>query len=216
MRRHFDEFRRRHRANSADAISAGIRFAGESLLRYFARLQSWKFGHFGKSSLIGKVRLLSNPSAIFIGDNVTIRRGARLEAIRYFNGRVYAPRIEIGDNTFIEFDAHIACANHVQIGKNVLIATRVFICDHNHTLLPDVEHPINTPLDVKSVTIGDGCWLGEGVAILPGVQLGPKSIVGTGAVVTRSFPAGSVLVGVPARRINSRDNLQGAHGKQIS
>lgn len=202
MKRFWSEFFRRYRADPLDAISASVRFTVESILRVFARLHTWKFGEFGKHSLLGRVRLLTNPSAIYIKSNVTIRDGARLEAIRYFNGSAYNPRLEIGDNTFIEHDVHIACANDIRIGRNVLIASRVFICDHNHTLSPDVDHPLKTPLNVSDVSIGDGCWLGEGVVILSGVHLGPKTIVGAGAVVTKSFPAESVLAGIPARKIN--------------
>ena len=44
-------------------------------------------------------------------------------------------------------------------------------------------------------------WIGEGAVILPGISLGDGCVVGANAVVTRSFEAGSVLAGVPARRI---------------
>ena len=49
--------------------------------------------------------------------------------------------------------------------------------------------------DPRPVTIGDDCWIGDGAIILPGVSLGSHSIVGAGAVVTKSFPAYSVLGG---------------------
>jgi acetyltransferase-like isoleucine patch superfamily enzyme len=38
---------------------------------------------------------------------------------------------------------------------------------------------------------------------MPGVSLGDHCIVGTNAVVTKSFPAGSVLAGVPAKLIKT-------------
>jgi acetyltransferase-like isoleucine patch superfamily enzyme len=49
------------------------------------------------------------------------------------------------------------------------------------------------------IVVGDGCWLGAGSIILDGVELGAGCVVGAGAVVTRSYPAGTVLTGVPAR-----------------
>jgi maltose O-acetyltransferase len=55
----------------------------------------------------------------------------------------------------------------------------------------------------KPVRIGDDCWIGGGAIICPGVTIGPRSIIGAGAVVTRDIPADSVAVGNPARVIRS-------------
>ena len=50
-------------------------------------------------------------------------------------------------------------------------------------------HPIiKRPLEYKQVVIGDGCDLGIGAIILPGVHLGEGVQVGAGAVVSKSFP----------------------------
>lgn len=47
--------------------------------------------------------------------------------------------------------------------------------------------------------LGNRCWIGAKAVILKDVELGDSCVVGAGAVVTKSFPAGSVIVGVPAR-----------------
>ena len=50
--------------------------------------------------------------------------------------------------------------------------------------------------------LGKECWIGSNAVILPGVRLGEHTVVGAGAVVTKSFEEGwCVIGGVPARKI---------------
>lgn len=53
------------------------------------------------------------------------------------------------------------------------------------------------------VTIRESCHIGARTIILPGVEIGPRTIVGAGSVVTRSLPAETVCAGNPARVICS-------------
>ncbi len=70
----------------------------------------------------------------------------------------------------------------------------------------DPNIPINQQgLTCKGILIEDDCWLGTGVRVLDGVTIGRGSIVGAGAVVTKSLPPYSIAVGVPARVIDRRD-----------
>lgn len=57
-------------------------------------------------------------------------------------------------------------------------------------------------MEGKDVVIGEKCWIGMNSVILPGINLGGNTIVAAGAVVTKSFPQGNVvLAGVPAKII---------------
>ena len=73
----------------------------------------------------------------------------------------------------------------------------VGIITTNHSVKNPDEH--DGPKDVR---LGEKCWLGMNSMILPGVILGNNTIVGAGAIVTKSFPEGHcIIAGNPARLI---------------
>lgn len=92
--------------------------------------------------------------------------------------------------TFVD-DTHIYVGDHVMLGPNVVIAT--------------AAHPIAPALREKGlqynkpVRIGNNCWLGAGVLVMPGVTIGDNSIIGAGSVVTKDVPANVIAVGNPCK-----------------
>lgn len=85
----------------------------------------------------------------------------------------------------------------IYIGKGCWIARNVGLITCNH----DIENP-DKHQSGKDIRIGDGSWIGMNAVILPGVVLGPHTVVGAGAVVTKSFPEGYCIVaGNPAKTI---------------
>lgn len=88
----------------------------------------------------------------------------------------------------------------VYIGNYVGIASNVGVISGNHDLYDQTKH-IN-----REVRVEDYCWIGMGAIVLPGVVLGPRTIVAAGAVVTKSFPDGfCVIGGNPARLLKTLD-----------
>jgi acetyltransferase-like isoleucine patch superfamily enzyme len=107
-------------------------------------------------------------------------------------------RIKIGSYNYFNRDVMIDACNYIQIGDRNMIGPGVFITDSNHTM-PQHGWVADAPMDLGVVTIGDGCWIGAHASILKDVTLGDRCVVAAGAVVTRSFPEGAVIGGVPAR-----------------
>ncbi len=88
----------------------------------------------------------------------------------------------------------------ISIGDYTQVAPNVVIVSANHDVYDSRQH-INKP-----VSIGKYCWIGAGAKIMPGVILGDWTIVGAGAVVTKSFEEGYCIVGgVPAKKISELD-----------
>ena len=98
---------------------------------------------------------------------------------------------------FLTFGCYFSNANggKITIGKGSYIAPNVGIITTNHDLNDPDRH-----CSPRDVTLGEKCWLGMNVVVLPGVILGDHTIVAAGSVVTKSFPEGwAVLAGSPAK-----------------
>jgi acetyltransferase-like isoleucine patch superfamily enzyme len=162
------------------------------------------FGSMGSHCIIGTPVSLYNAHRIHLGDRVSIGSGGRLDAIIEYAGQRFTPRIEIGKDVYIGPHLHLVAIGRVAIGNGCVLSEQVYISDNSHGLEPDAGLIMEQPLiQGGDVEIGDGCFLGFRSAVLPGVRLGRNCIVGLNSVVTRSFPAYSMLVGSPARLIKS-------------
>lgn len=157
---------------------------------------------------VGEYTFFQNPFYVLggeyikIGKHVYAARGLQIEAWDKHNGVDFSPEIFIGDNVNINPNCHIGCINHIYIGNNVLIGSRVCIIDHDHGEDTE-ENYLKAPNDrilfsKGEVIIEDNCWIGEACIILPGVRIGKNSIIGAGSVVTKDIPEGSIAVGNPA------------------
>jgi acetyltransferase-like isoleucine patch superfamily enzyme len=146
-----------------------------------------------------------HPTAkLIIGNNVTINSDNYGYHVNLYSPcKFMADRPEaiiiIGDNTRIHGSC-IHAYNHIEIGKNCLIAANCQIMDGNghHSSFENVDNRINTTGSVKKIVIEDSVWLSTGVVVLPGVRIGKGSIIGANSVVENDIPEMSVAKGVPA------------------
>lgn len=161
----------------------------------------WKaeLAYCGENSLIRFPAVLVLHKSLYLGDNTRILEYSRIQNFISLNNN---PKIIIGNNCYIAYHFSILNASSVIIGDNVAIASHVLICSVNHGIDPEnTESYLKQTFVSKPISIGDGCWIGEKVCILPGVSIGKKCIIGTGSIVTKSIPDYSIAVGNPAKVI---------------
>ena len=157
-----------------------------------------------------------------IGKGFTAGRGLWLEAVTEYPvaGQVFSPELIIGDRVSVGEYVHIGCNHRIVIGDDVLMGSKIYITDHNHGVYrgdnsesPNVPPAERCLTENESVEIGDRCWIGEFVTILPGVIIGEGCIIGSHSTVTHDIPAGSIAVGSPAKVIKVWDKTLGIWAK---
>lgn len=117
----------------------------------------------------------------------------------------YPLNLEIGYNLFINRGVYITARAPITIGSNVIIGPYTVINSGSHNyrdpdiLIRDQGHKM------APIIIDDDVWLAAHVTILPGVTIGKGAVVAAGAVVTKDVEPYSVVGGVPAKRILSRE-----------
>lgn len=157
-----------------------------------------KGGKIGKGSTIapGYDFLFVNLKGVRIRKNCAIGKNAWIELLNNNSN------LEIGDGTNIARNVTISSLKSIRIGKKCLLSYNVSLLDHDHLLINPKISPMDGYLtEGQEIVIEDDCFVGAHSFILKGVHLGKHCVVGANSVVTKSFPAYSVVAGVPAKLI---------------
>ncbi|WP_125769272.1 sugar O-acetyltransferase [Lapidilactobacillus wuchangensis] len=124
--------------------------------------------------------------------------------------------VHFGDHVYANFNLTLVDDTHIYVGTRTMIGPNVTIATAGHPILPELrrqDYQYNMP-----VHIGENCWLGAGVIILPGITIGNNVVIGAGSIVTKDLPDNVVAVGNPChilREVNEHDRQFYFKNRQI-
>lgn len=178
------------------------------------------FKKVGRGVIFGRSITVRNPYKIAIGDNVIIDENVMLDAKGLDNeGIIIKDGVYIGRNSIISckngdiilndgvdigFNCEIYSLSRVEIGENTLMAAYTYVIGGGH---------MTTELDTlfkdqkkhgRGINIGKNVWLGAKSIVMDGCDIGSNTVIGAGAIVTKSIPPYSIAVGIPAEVIKDR------------
>ncbi len=143
-------------------------------------------------------------------ESATIGTGTRVWAFAHILPRaVIGQDCNICDHVFIENDVvvgdRVTIKSGVQLWDGLRVANDVFIgpnATFSNDKFPRSKHHQAAPLVTQ---LAEGCSIGAGAVVLPGLRIGAKAMVGAGAVVTHDVPARAIVSGSPARIVGYVD-----------
>ncbi|MEN7549949.1 acyltransferase [Rapidithrix thailandica] len=167
----------------------------------FFNLPKIKWGRFLKLGKGVYISALGKKGVVF-GDNVGIGSYSRIVVSTSLNH--LGEFIKIGNNVGIGEYAYLGGAGGLEIGDDCIIGQYLSCHPENHNF-GDPESLIRQQgVSRQGIKVGANCWVGSKVTILDGVTIGEGSVIAAGAIVTKSFPANSIIGGIPAKLIKRR------------
>lgn len=108
--------------------------------------------------------------------------------------------VEIGSSVSINRGAELYCGflnkSTITIGSGVRIGPNARILAESHETQSGSFYHTGSP-----IVINDNAWIAANAIILPGVTIGPRSVVAAGAVVTKDVPPHTLVAGIPAKPV---------------
>lgn len=109
--------------------------------------------------------------------------------------------LKLGDGVAIGWFAELDARGGISVDHDTNISSHVKLITGSH----DIDDPDFTA-DFLPIHIGHHCWIGTGAMVLQGVKIGDGAVVAAGAVVTKDVAPWTVVGGIPARKIGTRDS----------
>jgi acetyltransferase-like isoleucine patch superfamily enzyme len=191
----------------------------EVFLRAITKLHSlwvsaiYPFASMGRNVSIHYTSRLSRRTAsrVSLGNSIIIEKDTWFNIVPEATGD---RNLFIDDGCVIGARAVISAKNYIHLEKDVILSSSALIMDHNHAF-EDVTRAISDQgvTEGGRIRIGQGSRIGHGAAIVCNrgeLHLGPHCVVAANAVVTRSYPAYSVISGNPAIIVQQFDRAKQA------
>ena len=109
-------------------------------------------------------------------------------------------RLSVGDHVWFGEEVVILSLAPVTIESHVCLSQRAFLCTGSHDFGSQMFELI-----VKPITVRERSWIAAQVFVAPGVEIGPRSMVAAGSVVTTNVAADSLAAGNPATVVKRFD-----------
>jgi len=113
----------------------------------------------------------------------------------------YGAHIRLGARVFVNMGCVFLDAALITLGDDVQLGPGVQLLTSDHPR--DASARASRLESARPISIGARAWLGGGVVVLPGIEIGEDAVIGAGSVVTRSVAAGVVAAGNPCREISA-------------
>lgn len=128
--------------------------------------------------------------------------GMKLRTFNIYPGCFFGgTKIDIGRGTLIGYKCFFDTSAPITIGDRCAIANCVQFITSTHAVGESARRAAARA--TRPIRVGDGCWIGAGAIILPGVLVGNGCVIAAGAVVHQDCEPDSLYAGVPAERIKS-------------
>jgi len=184
----------------------------------------WLLGSIGRNVTFGHGVVLRHPHKVRLGDDVVVddlvvldAKGTSNQGIRVGNG-VFLGRgtilsckdgdIVLGDHVNIGFQSEIFSGSSVRVGRHGLFAAYTYLVGGGHDFDRVGVPVLDQGRTSRGIVLGENVWLGTGTKVLDGVTIGRDVVVGANAVVTEDLPDGAVAVGIPARVLRRKGEVE--------
>ena len=181
--------------------SKGTLFLGRNCnISFKHKIELGRTIYFGDNVVINAL----SKRGIKMGNNVSILKNTIVECTGVINQ--LGEGLIIGNNVGIAQNCFLQIRGMVTIGNNVILGPNVSIFSENHIYIDTNKFINEQGVTRKGVTIEDGVWIGSKAIILDGVTIGSNSIIAAGSVVNHDVLSYTIVGGVPAKLIKTRDH----------